>query len=56
MRAARQDWYEQGDVWARASQHGTPPQIPPKRRTALTATLRQLLTADPTHYSERPGR
>lgn len=55
MRAAGQDWYEQGDVWAQVSQHRAPPEIPPERRPTLTADLRRLLTADTTHLFGAAG-
>lgn len=55
MRAAGQDWYEQGDIWVRVSQHRSPPEIPPERLPALKADLRQLLTADTTHLFGAAG-
>ena len=55
LRAAQQDWYEQGDVWARVARHRAPPEIPPERRTALQADLRRLLTADTTHLFGAAG-
>lgn len=49
IRAAAQDWYEQGDIWARVAQHRSPPEISPERLPALQADLRRLLTADTAH-------
>jgi thiopeptide-type bacteriocin biosynthesis protein len=46
MRAARQDWFEQGDVWARvADRRKPPPGTPPAGPRPHTA-VRHFLTAD----------
>jgi thiopeptide-type bacteriocin biosynthesis protein len=47
MRAARQDWYEQGDIWARVAAHrdlpaGRDPKAPP----ALGTAIRRLISVD----------
>lgn len=55
MRAAGQDRYEQGDIWARVSQHRSPPEIPPERLPALKADLRRLLTTDTAHVFGTTG-
>ncbi|WP_371782536.1 thiopeptide-type bacteriocin biosynthesis protein [Streptosporangium subroseum] len=47
LRAARLDWYEQGDVWARVADHRQPPgPIPADRLCALQADLRHLMSVD----------
>ncbi|CAO5178786.1 O-methyltransferase [Frankia sp. AiPs1] len=46
MRAAGQDWYEQGDVWARVAAHRAFPDNLSDQRRALEPHLHQLLTAD----------
>jgi thiopeptide-type bacteriocin biosynthesis protein len=47
LRAAGQDWYEQGDVWARVVENRPlPPQTPSDRPQALVAGLRRLMTVD----------
>ena len=47
MRGAGQDWYEQGDVWARvAGIRPDPPDIPAERMNRLEADLRRLMTVD----------
>ncbi len=47
MRAASQDWYEQGDVWARVSEHRSlPPDAPLDRLHGMESDLRQLMTVD----------
>ncbi|MGH3991220.1 MAG: thiopeptide-type bacteriocin biosynthesis protein, partial [Pseudonocardiaceae bacterium] len=47
MRGAGQDWYEQGDIWARVAEHRTlPPDTPPDRLRTMEADLRQLMTVD----------
>ncbi|MEU5347110.1 thiopeptide-type bacteriocin biosynthesis protein [Streptomyces sp. NPDC020766] len=49
LRAAGQEWSEQGDVWARVeAKRPLPDDVPPERVTAMTATVRKLLTADTT--------
>lgn len=44
MLAAGQDWYEQGDVWARLAAHRLTGQPPPAPKTAMAAVHR-LMTA-----------
>lgn len=44
MRAAGQDWYEQGDVWARVAAHRRTDQPLPESLTAMPA-VHQLMTA-----------
>lgn len=47
LRAAGQDWYEQGDVWARVAENRPlPAQTPSERPQALVAGLRRLMTVD----------
>lgn len=47
LRAAGQDWYEQGDVWHRVTRLRPLPQaIPIGRVSQMTDSLRRLLTAD----------
>jgi len=47
LRAAGQDWYEQGDVWARVAQHrpGRQP-TPPAERPTLKPAVYRLMTVD----------
>jgi thiopeptide-type bacteriocin biosynthesis protein len=47
MRSARQDWHEQGDIWARVAEHRTlPPNIPEDRLRDLEPVLRRLMIVD----------
>jgi thiopeptide-type bacteriocin biosynthesis protein len=48
LRGSGQDWYEQGDVWARVAAHQTPlpADVPPDRLHHLQTQLRQLMTTD----------
>ncbi|MCW8382359.1 methyltransferase, FxLD system [Streptomyces justiciae] len=47
MRAARLDWFEQGDVWAKAGTFRPPaPPLAPEWATSLTVAVRTLMTAD----------
>ncbi|MEV4315149.1 thiopeptide-type bacteriocin biosynthesis protein [Actinocrispum sp. NPDC049592] len=47
MRAAGQDWYEQGDIWARVAENRPlSPETPPDRTRALESGLRRLMTVD----------
>ncbi|WP_217570659.1 methyltransferase, FxLD system [Streptomyces sp. GbtcB7] len=47
MRAARLDWFEQGDVWAKACVFRPAAQpATPERATVLTAAMQKLMTAD----------
>ncbi|MGW3651065.1 methyltransferase, FxLD system [Streptomyces sp. NPDC000878] len=55
MRAARLDWFEQGDVWAKASGFRSAAQpFAPERATSLTAAMQKLMTAD-AHSLCRPS-
>ncbi|NYH77184.1 thiopeptide-type bacteriocin biosynthesis protein [Actinopolyspora biskrensis] len=47
FRAAGQDWYEQGDIWARIAQNRRPiHELPPETVHALHPALRRLMTVD----------
>lgn len=47
MRGAGQDWYEQGDIWARVTEHRClPPDTPLERLHAMESDLRRLMTVD----------
>ncbi|MGH3868277.1 MAG: thiopeptide-type bacteriocin biosynthesis protein [Pseudonocardiaceae bacterium] len=47
MRGAGQDWYEQGDIWARVAEHRSlPPDTPPDRLRTMEPDLRRLMTVD----------
>jgi thiopeptide-type bacteriocin biosynthesis protein len=47
LRAAGQEWYEQGDVWARVSDNRPPaPAGPPTPSLRLTAAVARFLTVD----------
>jgi len=47
MRAAGQDWYEQGDIWVRVAENRpSSPDTPPDRARALESGLRRLMTVD----------
>lgn len=47
LRAAGQDWYEQGDVWHRVAQLRPLPQaVPISRISQMTDSLRRLMAAD----------
>jgi protein-L-isoaspartate(D-aspartate) O-methyltransferase len=48
MRAAGQDWYEQGDIWARVSRHRTDDgqDLSAAKVPALRAAVRRLMTVD----------
>ncbi|MEH0424534.1 thiopeptide-type bacteriocin biosynthesis protein [Streptomyces sp. B21-083] len=47
LRAADQEWSEQGDVWARVeAKRPLPDDVPPERVTAVIGTVRKLLTAN----------
>ncbi|MER6531900.1 thiopeptide-type bacteriocin biosynthesis protein [Streptomyces sp. NPDC001508] len=55
MRAARLDWYEQGDVWARVAAHrALPPGSEQNRNAKLPTAVRRLLSVDP-KYAIQPG-
>jgi thiopeptide-type bacteriocin biosynthesis protein len=48
LRAARLDWYEQGDVWARVADHRDPPDhIAPEALHALEIAVRRFISVDP---------
>jgi thiopeptide-type bacteriocin biosynthesis protein len=47
MRGAVQDWYEQGDIWARVAEiRPDPPATPPDRQDSLESSVRRLITVD----------
>jgi thiopeptide-type bacteriocin biosynthesis protein len=47
LRAAGQEWSEQGDVWARVeAKRPLPDDVPTERVTAMTGAVRRLLSAD----------
>lgn len=47
MRGAGQDWYEQGDIWHRVTEHRSlPPGAPRQRLDALAPALQQLMRTD----------
>ncbi|MGH8898290.1 MAG: thiopeptide-type bacteriocin biosynthesis protein [Egibacteraceae bacterium] len=49
IRGAGQDWYEQGDIWARVSEHRSlPPEVPLDRLRDKKSGLRRLMTVDTT--------
>jgi thiopeptide-type bacteriocin biosynthesis protein len=59
MRAAGQDWYERGDIWARVATHRLDDRrTPPERLSRLKPQLRRLMTADfgPNSDPVRHGR
>lgn len=50
FRAAGQDWYEQGDIWARVAENRRPPQQPPPEKVhSLQRAMRKLMTVDTAH-------
>lgn len=56
MRSAGQDWYEQGDIWARVAEHRSlPPDAPPDRLHAMGSDLRWLMTVDPASLAQNDG-
>ncbi|WP_128803068.1 MULTISPECIES: methyltransferase, FxLD system [unclassified Streptomyces] len=47
MRAARLDWFEQGDVWAKAAAlRPAPEELAPARAAALGKAMKRLMTVD----------
>ncbi|MEU3185143.1 thiopeptide-type bacteriocin biosynthesis protein [Streptomyces sp. NPDC006923] len=47
LRAAGQEWSEQGDIWAKVeAKRALPDDVPAERVSTMTGTLRKLLTAD----------
>ncbi|MFE2842562.1 methyltransferase, FxLD system [Streptomyces scopuliridis] len=47
MRAARLDWFEQGDMWAKAAAlRPAPEELPPDRAAALDTAIKKLMTVD----------
>lgn len=47
MRAARLDWFEQGDVWAKsAALRPASEELPPDRAAALGTAIKRLMTVD----------
>ncbi|MGH3872679.1 MAG: thiopeptide-type bacteriocin biosynthesis protein [Pseudonocardiaceae bacterium] len=56
MRGAGQDWYEQGDIWARVAEHRTlPPDTPPDRLRTMESDLRQLMTVNASPLMQENG-
>ncbi|MEU4446932.1 thiopeptide-type bacteriocin biosynthesis protein [Actinosynnema sp. NPDC050801] len=57
LRGAGQDWYEQGDVWARVTEHQSPlpTGTPPDRLHRLRAQLRRLMITDTSPGSLLPA-
>lgn len=56
MRGASQDWYEQGDIWARVTEHRCPPpDAPPDRLRAMEAGLRRLRPWTPHTWRRTTG-
>ncbi|GAB3288957.1 thiopeptide-type bacteriocin biosynthesis protein [Parasphingorhabdus pacifica] len=50
FRAAGQDWYEQGDIWARIAQHRRPTrELPPEQVRSRQSSVRRLMTVDTAH-------
>ncbi|GAA2148824.1 thiopeptide-type bacteriocin biosynthesis protein [Actinomadura napierensis] len=47
MRAARQDWYEQGDIWAAVAAHRPTPSHPRPAGPAAKQAVRRLISAEP---------
>lgn len=55
MRAAGQDWAEQGDIWARVAETRPGPPVPPPGRTStLESGLRRLMAVDTSPTSPAP--
>ncbi|MFD8379105.1 methyltransferase, FxLD system [Streptomyces sp. NPDC059679] len=46
MRAANLDWFEQGDVWAKAAALRPATELAPERAAALGPAMRKLMTVD----------
>ncbi|MCO8301405.1 methyltransferase, FxLD system [Streptomyces sp. RKCA744] len=46
MRAANLDWFEQGDVWAKAAALRPATELAPERVAALVPAMRKLMTVD----------
>ena len=56
MRAAGQDWYEQGDIWARVREHRTlRPDTPIDHLDKAESDLRRLMTVDTTPLLQGNG-
>lgn len=56
MRGAGQDWYEQGDIWARVTEHrALPPDALPDRLHAMESDLRRLMTVDTSNLAQDSG-
>jgi thiopeptide-type bacteriocin biosynthesis protein len=53
MRAAGQDWYEQGDIWAQVAAHRTTGD-PLAARPGTTRAVRRLIAADPAADARNP--
>jgi thiopeptide-type bacteriocin biosynthesis protein len=54
MRAANQDWYEQGDIWARVAAHRAQSALGPDASEVLPAAVHRLMTVD-AESQMRPG-
>ncbi|MET8090793.1 methyltransferase, FxLD system [Micromonospora sp. NPDC005220] len=46
MRGAGLDWYEQGDVWAKVTEHRPASAVPDQAAAALGRAVKRLMTAD----------
>lgn len=56
FRAAGQDWYEQGDIWARIAQNRqSPVESPTDKVRSLQPSVRQLMTVDTAHLLRDTG-
>ncbi|MGH3940030.1 MAG: thiopeptide-type bacteriocin biosynthesis protein [Pseudonocardiaceae bacterium] len=56
MRGAGQDWYEQGDIWARVAEHRClPPDVLSDRLHAMESGLRRLMTVDTFSLAQDSG-
>lgn len=52
LRAAGQDWFEQGDVWARVAEHRRPAgELDPEQVRALQPAVHRLMTVDTAHLA-----
>lgn len=55
FRAAGQDWYEQGDIWARVAQNRRPAhELPPEKVQSLQPAIRRLMTVDTAELARDP--
>jgi protein-L-isoaspartate(D-aspartate) O-methyltransferase len=55
MRAANLDWFEQGDVWAKAAALRPATALPPERVAALMPAIRKLMTIEARSLSHPHG-